>query len=167
MPEHRQPLSRSVILMGVCGCGKSTVGKLLAQRSGAKFFDGDDFHPAENIAKMSAGIPLTDDDRAGWLLSLKELLDRESEPIIVACSALKQSYREVLKKARSAPFFIHLDGDRETLLQRLTTRADHFMGAHMLDSQLATLEAPDPQSADSLVVSIRLSPEEIVSKILA
>lgn len=168
MPEHRQPLGSSVILMGVSGCGKSTVGSQLAEATGALFFDGDDFHPPANIAKMASGTPLTDDDRQGWLIALCDLLDEHSEqPIIIACSALKQSYRKLLESAKSLPRFVHLHGTRETLLKRLEKRSkagEHFMPASLLDSQLATLEDPGD---DTLTVSIENTPQVIVSQIIS
>lgn len=159
-------LNQSIILMGVSGCGKSTVGKLLSTRTGAPFFDGDDFHPQENITKMAAGIPLTDDDRQGWLEALRNLLKTHNTPIIIACSALKQSYRNILEDIPNKPRFIYLHGTKEILLERLSKRAqetNHFMPASLLDSQLDTLEQP---GKDTLTISIELSPEQITDTIL-
>ncbi|MBK1882629.1 gluconokinase [Luteolibacter pohnpeiensis] len=167
MPKHRQPLTRSIILMGVSGCGKSTIGKMLSTQTGARFFDGDDFHPTENIAKMSAGIPLNDEDRAGWLVALRDLLDEHQEPIIIACSALKQKYRDTLNQATQKPTYVYLEGDREILIQRLTERKGHFMSVNLLESQLSTLEPPDSNSIDFQTISIHLSPEQIVSQIIS
>jgi gluconokinase len=168
MSEHRQPLGSSVILMGVSGCGKSTVGTQLAEATGALFFDGDDFHPPANIAKMASGTPLTDDDRQAWLTALRDLLNEHSEqPIIIACSALKQSYRKLLETSKSLPSFVHLHGTRETLLARLKERSkegEHFMPTSLLDSQIATLENPGD---DTLTVSIENTPQVIVTQIIS
>lgn len=166
MPEYRQSLDQSIILMGVSGCGKSTVGELLSERTGAPFFDGDHFHPEENVAKMADGIPLTDEDRQGWLITLRDLLNTHSQPIIIACSALKQSYRDILESGDAKPRFVYLQGGKEILLERLEKRAkesDHFMPASLLDSQLDTLEQPNKST---LTISIKKSPTEIADAIL-
>ncbi|GAA5496547.1 gluconokinase [Rubritalea squalenifaciens DSM 18772] len=134
--------------MGVSGCGKSTVGSLLAAKLGGKFFDGDDYHPQANIDKMASGQPLNDDDRQGWLESLRDLITSEAQAgrtAVIACSALKKKYRDLLREAGAEVSFIHLHGSRELLLERLTDRAaegNHFMPATLLDSQLDTLEYP-------------------------
>ena len=151
--------------MGVAGSGKSTIGKLLSAKTGAMFFDGDDFHPPENIAKMSSGIPLDDHDRAGWLDALRDLLDKHPDPIIIACSALKQKYRTTLSQAKRPPKYVYLEGTRELLLARLSERKGHFMSPAMLDSQLETLEPPGAESTDIQSISIQYSPEQILSKI--
>ncbi len=130
-----------IIIAGVSGSGKSTVGKLLAERLGCEFADADDFHPPENIAKMKAGIPLDDADRAGWLEALgKHLASREN--IVLACSALKKIYRDRLRELAGPLRFFVLTLDRDLLLQRMKSR-QHFMPASLLDSQLATLELGD------------------------
>jgi len=133
-----------IVVMGVSGCGKSSVGIALAEALGARFIDGDDLHPEANKAKMSAGIPLDDEDRWPWLDLVSKAL-AESSPAgstgtVVACSALKRSYRERILAGAPNTFFIHLDGSREILQQRLGNRTGHFMPATLLDSQLATLE---------------------------
>lgn len=169
MPEHRQPLDQSVIVMGVSGCGKSTVGRLLAGRTGAEFFDGDDFHPPENVAKMASGKPLTDDDRQGWLLALRNLLDAHEKPVIIACSALKKSYRDLLRTSSRPIRLAYLHGERNTLLERMQLRREkenHFMPASLLDSQLDTLEAPTP-AENALTISITHHPGQIVEIILS
>jgi len=171
MPEHRQSLNQSlnqpIVLMGVSGSGKSTVGKLLSAKTGALFFDGDDFHPEQNIRKMASGSPLNDEDRRGWLEALSELLNHHDQPIIIACSALKQSYRDILTSGNIKPRFVYLQGSRELLQERAHARSgqeDHFMPVTLLDSQLDTLEPP---SSDALTISIELAPEQITDTILA
>jgi carbohydrate kinase (thermoresistant glucokinase family) len=142
-----------IVVMGVSGCGKSSVGIALAETLGARFIDGDDLHPAANKAKMSAGIPLDDSDRWPWLdLVSKALAEEVVETsggsftgTVVACSALKRAYRERILAGAPNTFFVHLDGSREILEQRLGARSGHFMPASLIDSQLATLE---PLGAD-------------------
>lgn len=155
-----------VVVMGVTGCGKTTVGRLLAERLGAPFADADDYHPPENVAKMRAGIALDDADRAPWLARLNALL-RESEsqgkPLVLACSALKRAYRERLASGLADVRFVFLDGPKELLASRLAGRSGHYMNPALLDSQLATLERPD----DAIVLSIDASPEEIAARALA
>ncbi|MFE5291831.1 gluconokinase [Isoptericola sp. NPDC056618] len=135
---------RGVVVMGVAGCGKSTVGGLLAARIGLQFVDADDLHPPSNVAKMSAGTPLTDDDRLPWLARVAEVLRAGAEagsPVVMACSALRRSYRDALRDgAGGGVLFVHLHGDRGLLARRIAARADHFMPPALLDSQLATLE---------------------------
>lgn len=128
-----------IVVMGVSGCGKSTVGQLLADQFGARFIDGDDLHPAANKAKMAAGTPLNDDDRWPWLALVGQTLAEGDT--VVACSALKRVYRERILAAAPNTKFVHLAGSREVLEQRLGARSGHFMPASLLDSQLATLEA--------------------------
>ena len=167
MPEHRQSLNQSIVLMGVSGSGKSTVGKLLSARTGATFYDGDDFHPEQNVRKMANGTPLNDADRKGWLETLRDLLNDHNEAIIIACSALKQSYRDILTDGETQPRFVYLHGSRELLQERSHARANqekHFMPITLLDSQLDTLEPP---SSNALVVSIEQSPEQITETIIA
>ncbi|MBK6337748.1 MAG: gluconokinase [Betaproteobacteria bacterium] len=133
-----------VVVMGVCGCGKTTVGEALAAAFGWPFFDADNFHPAANVAKMAAGIPLTDDDRWPWLDRLAAemgALERRGGNAVLACSALKQAYRDRLAAAGKLRF-VHLRGDRATLAARIAARRDHYMPPTLLDSQLATLEPP-------------------------
>lgn len=148
------------IVMGVSGSGKSTIGKMLAEQIDVPFFDADDFHPPANIAKMSSGIPLNDEDRLPWLKALNRLLLDQNDGAVLACSALKKSYRKVLRQhLTTSPRFIFLAVSRDFLLQRMTQRTDHFMPKALLDSQLATLEKP----VDALQVDGHLSPDQIIA----
>lgn len=137
----------AVVVMGVCGCGKSTVGERLARELGALYIEGDAFHPPANVARMAAGIALTDADRQGWLEALAaQLADarRAGRSVVLACSALKRRYRDVLRLGAPDLRVVHLAGDRAMLAARLAARQGHYMPASLLDSQLATLETPDP-----------------------
>lgn len=152
-----------IILMGVAGSGKTTVGRELAGELGWKFYDADDFHTRSNIEKMSRGIPLDDEDRAPWLERLRELIESciaRGENAVLACSALKESYRRMLLVGESVKL-VYLKGDRRLLLERLGGRHGHFMKPEMLDSQLAALEEPER----GLTVDVRATPEEIAAKI--
>ena len=153
------------VVMGVSGCGKSTIASMLASRLHGEFLDADDFHPFANKQKMAAGIPLTDDDRWGWLDVLNaELKTRESTgtPVFLACSALRQIYRDRLATGLPTLQFIYLRGSKELIRGRLTARHDHFMPPTLLDSQFATLEEP----VNAITVEIGELPEVIVEKIL-
>jgi gluconokinase len=155
------------LLMGVSGCGKTVVGERLAQRLGARFVDADDLHPPENKAKMSAKVPLTDDDRRPWLERLRrEVID--ATPVggtaVLACSALKRAYRRVLMDGAPGVQLIHLHGPRELIAERLAARKGHFMPPDLLRSQLETLETPGLE--EGKVVSIAGSVEEVVDRCL-
>lgn len=150
-----------VVLMGVAGSGKSTIGHLLASETGWPFAEGDDYHSAANKAKMHSGIPLTDEDRAPWLKSLHQVLlewSQKGESGILACSALKESYRKTLKEGVSDLHFVLLEASPEVIEQRLRARANHFMNPDLIASQFATLEIP----SDALRVSILDSPQKTV-----
>jgi len=154
--------------MGVCGSGKTTIGSALARALDVPFVDGDDFHPPENVRKMAAGIPLTDDDRAGWLRALADRMrdaTRAREGLVVACSALKRAYRDVLRQGAPDARFVYLDGPRELLATRMSARRGHYMPASLLDSQLATLERP---SADerAIVCDVSSAPADVVAAII-
>ena len=138
MPTDHPPL---VVMMGVSGSGKTAVGAALAQRLRVPFADADDFHPPENIAKMSAGVPLTDDDREPWLRTIATWLGEHARHGgVVACSALKRSYRDLLRRCAPEVAFLHLEGDPEVIARRQASRPGHFMPASLLASQFATLE---------------------------
>ena len=157
---------RVVVVMGVAGSGKTTVGELLASRNGGKFYDADNFHPPANIAKMASGVPLDDDDRAPWLARLREEVVDRTPPgalTVLACSALKKAYREQLGVGKGGVALAYLQGNPATLAQRLASRSGHYMKAGMLASQLAVLEEPVP--GEGITVSIDGSVEQIVAAI--
>lgn len=149
---------RIVIIMGVSGCGKSSIGTGLAAREGVPFLDGDDFHPKANVDKMSSGQPLTDDDRWPWLATFGKGLSAAAAiegKVFGACSALKRSYREALQKAAEEPIlFLHLDGPKDVIEKRMAARSGHYMPTDLLDSQIATLE---PLSEDEFAARIDLT----------
>ncbi|TNM63647.1 gluconokinase [Aliirhizobium smilacinae] len=153
---------RPIIVMGVAGCGKSSVGARLAEALGLPYQEGDDLHPQANIAKMSKGTPLTDDDRWPWLDRIGEILaDHASSGIVLTCSSLKTVYRDRLRAAAGEKLaFVFLDGSKALLTRRMGDREGHFMPTSLLESQLATLERPD-QEADVVVVDIDNTPETI------
>lgn len=133
-----------VVVTGVSGAGKSTVGKLLATDLGVPFLDGDSLHPAANIAALSAGVALTDDDRAPWLYAISAALSGAGHGLVVACSALKRDYRDRILAAAPSTGFVMLSGSRQLLDERLRCRSGHFSSVSLLDSQLATLEPLEP-----------------------
>lgn len=151
-----------LVVMGVSGSGKTTVAQLLAQQLGWTFAEADDFHPPANIAKMESGHPLTDDDRWPWLEALRDWASERAdagEDAVVTCSALKRSYRDLLRGSRARVRFVHLDGPAELLAQRIGGRTGHFMPSSLLGSQLETLERLAPDE-DGVVVSIELTAQE-------
>ena len=151
------------IVMGVSGSGKSTVGKMLAERLGLPFYDADDFHPPSNVEKMSSGQPLHDADRKPWLLALANHVRdwNNTNGAVLACSALKQSYRDLLKSKSPDVHFIYFRGSRRLILQRMKNRSNHYMPPKLLDSQFDTLEEP----AKAIIVPIDQSPEAIVNQV--
>jgi gluconokinase len=154
-----------LIFMGVAGTGKSTVAALFAKRTGAGFLEGDDFHPPSNISKMSAGIALTDEDRAQWLAALRKVIVHALAAgalTVITCSALKAKYRDELAGGDGRVGFVHLTGPRALIEERLKSRRGHFMSPALLDSQLATLEPP----AEALVFSCEKPAEEIVEALV-
>jgi gluconokinase len=154
-----------LVLMGVSGSGKTTVGKLLAEALGAEFVEGDTYHPPANIAKMRRGIPLDDGDRRPWLDALSAEIDRwlaAEKTVVLACSALKRSYRDLLARGHPEVRFVYLKGAEPLLRARLERRRGHYMPASLLASQLATLEEPE----DAITVDVSAPPEAIVADIL-
>jgi carbohydrate kinase (thermoresistant glucokinase family) len=155
-----------LILMGPTGCGKTTIGRRLARHLGWAFIDGDDYHPAANVAKMHSGQPLNDDDRRPWLLALRREMERlmqAGKSAVLACSALKQSYRDLLGVDQQTVRTVYLRGTFDLLQRRLADRRGHFMPPELLRSQLDTLEKPD----GGLSVDIDADPETIVTRIVA
>lgn len=154
---------RVVVLMGVCGCGKTTIGRLLSQQTGWPFYDGDDFHPPANVEKMARGEALGDADRQPWLELLAGKMDDwlAEGSAILACSALKERYRQTLVGGRSQVRIVYLRGSRELIRQRLAARVHRYMPPALLDSQFAALEEP----ADALVVEVSSTPEAAVSQV--
>jgi carbohydrate kinase (thermoresistant glucokinase family) len=161
MPAH--PL---IVVMGVSGSGKSTVGALLADALQVPFTDADDLHPRSNVEKMAVGAPLTDDDRWPWLrLVGRALAEASATGLVVACSALKRSYREAILAEAADTTFVLLSGSRDLLASRIGARKDHFMPASLLDSQLATLE-PLGQDEPGVTIDISADPAELTSAIV-
>ena len=157
-------MTRRLVIMGVSGCGKSSVGARLAARLGLIYRVGDDLHPPENVAKMRAGMPLTDADRWPWLDRVGQVLLAEA-PVIVGCSALKRAYRDRIRTAAGGPVtFVHLAGSQEVIAARMALRQGHYMPLSLLDSQFAALEPPAAEEA--ITVSIDQPLEAIVADIL-
>lgn len=156
---------RFVIVMGVAGCGKTSVGKSLAKHLGWDFYDADDFHPPENIAKMTNGIPLNDADRSPWLDSLHILVSSsliQNRPGVLACSALKDSYRQQMLEGNDDAQIVFLKGNHNLIWSRLSMRKDHYMKPQMLQSQFETLEEP----TNRLTIDVSMSVYDIVQEIL-
>ena len=156
--------TRFVIVMGVAGCGKTTVGKALAQRLGWDFYDADNFHPPENVAKMVNGIPLDDSDRDPWLAMLHDLISSSltlNRPSVLACSALKESYRQRLLEGNNDVLIVYLKGSYDLIWSRISARQDHYMKPQMLKSQFDVLEEP----IDAFTVDVSMSVEDIVQEI--
>src|SRR5262245_4781396 len=155
-----------VVVMGVTGSGKTTVGEALAERMGVQFADADDFHSPENVAKMRAGVPLDDEDRWPWLRSIGQWLHSHREiGGVVTCSALKRAYRDVLREEAPDVTFLHLDGDKETVRERVSHRPGHFMPASLVQSQYDALE-PLGDDERGVVIPLDLPVDEIVDRFL-
>ena len=158
---------RRWVVMGVSGCGKSTIGAALAQALGVAFLEGDAFHPPGNVAKMSAGNPLDDSDRAGWLQALAAEIGSARERgagLVLSCSALKRRYRDTLRQADPALRFVHLQGPASLIAERMARRTDHYMPPSLLESQLRDLEALQDDEA-GITLDITLPPEVLVARI--
>jgi gluconokinase len=155
--------------MGISGCGKSTVGSMLAERMGMRFAEGDTYHPSDNVAKMSKGQPLNDDDRMPWLKSMandiKSWTD-QNVPAVLSCSALKKSYRNILTNGNPKVRLVHLHGDAQIVRDRMAKRRNHYMPTSLIDSQIATLEIPDAQEK-VLTLNIADDPVKIVDQIIS
>lgn len=156
-----------IIIMGVSGSGKTSVGQRLAQAINCPFYEGDDFHPPENVTKMSQGIPLDDRDRWPWLDALAMLIEEHvlrREQVVVSCSALKRTYRERLAGSHSEVQFVYLQGSYDVIWERMVSRPGHFMPPSLLQTQFDTLEEPTPEEA--LTIPITQSVDEIVAEII-
>jgi len=160
------------VVMGVTSCGKSTIGKLLAEKINATFIEGDDFHSEENKSKMKQGIPLTDQDRIPWLNAISEQIKlhlQTKQKAFVSCSALKKSYRDILRQDCKNPqelLFVYLKGSKELIQKRIEARKGHFMSKKLVESQFETLEEPDSSTENVVCANIDQTPEEIVAEIL-
>lgn len=158
-------MTSAIILMGVSGSGKTSIGQALSQRLGWSFYDGDDYHSPQAIEKMALGIPLNDEDRLPWLETLSNLLSEKlsaGENLILACSALKRSYRQHLRSGNDDLLFVYLDGDYDLIWSRMQSRGDHYMKPGMLKSQFHDLEIPE----DALKVNIKQPISQILEEII-
>ncbi len=159
-------VTRHIVVMGVSGCGKSTVAEGISKAASLPFAEADRFHPAANIEKMAAGIPLEDADRWGWLGALSAWMAaqaREGRSTVIACSALKRSYRDLLRKGPPSLDFVHLAGDPDVIRARMGRRKGHFMPTSLLESQLATLEPLAPDES-GIVIDLALPAAEIIDR---
>jgi gluconokinase len=159
---------KRIVVMGVSGCGKSTVGRALAQALALPYVEGDELHPSANVERMAAGIPLTDADRAGWLQAVAHRLSdtvARQRGVVVTCSALKRRYRDQLRAAAADVQFVHLHGHAALLADRMAQRRGHYMPASLLKSQLETLEPPQADE-HALVVDIDQAPEALVAEVV-
>ena len=161
------PRPMRVVLMGVSGCGKSTVGEQLAAHLGWRFVEGDSLHPPENVAKMAAGQALNDEDRAGWLGTLADVLAKAREAgqgLVISCSALKRAYRDRLRSGDPQALFVHLDGSQAVIAARIAARTHMYMPASLLESQFAALQPPEPDE-HALRLSVQCPPAELIEHI--
>jgi len=169
MTGEREPGMGSrhrIVVMGVSGCGKTTIGALVARELGVPFLDGDSIHPVENVAKMAAGVPLTDEDRWPWLATVgAELAAAGNGGLVLACSALRRSYRDAIREQAPDTVFLHLHGNKEVLKARTEGRTGHFMPPALLESQLATLEPLDADET-GVVVDIAAPVSQVVADAL-
>lgn len=167
--EMAAAIPARLIVMGVTGCGKTTVGALLAGRLDAMFLDGDDYHPPQNVSKMASGTPLTDDDRWPWLDRLGTVIEQavaDRQRAVLACSALRRVYRDRISAAcAEAPLFIHLTGGRDLIHGRMAARREHYMPVALLDSQIATLE-PIEADENAIEISIDAPVDTVVRHVL-
>jgi gluconokinase len=158
----------AVVVMGVSGSGKTTIAEEIARREGWELLEGDDFHPPANIAKMKSGVPLTDDDRWPWLRAIAAAIDerrKRGESVVVACSALKRAYRDILANGHADVVVVYLQGSSALIADRIAARKHHFMPAKLLESQFADLEEPT-QDEHAIIVSVAPPPAEIVDAIM-
>lgn len=166
--DSKPPVPQRWVVMGVSGCGKSAVGRMLADRLRLSHSEGDAYHPQANIAKMAAGTPLDDIDRHGWLMLLQQHIAeaaRNCTGLVLSCSALKRRYRDMLRAGDPDLLFLHLDGDRELIAERMQARPNHFMPVALLESQFRDLERLQADER-GLAVDIRQPPEVLVEQVL-
>jgi gluconokinase len=167
---NRGSMNRNVyVVMGVTGSGKSTVGAMLARTLGVDFVEGDEYHSLENVRRMASGVPLTDADRADWLKALAERISEAKDSgagLVLTCSALKRSYRDILRAADPALRFVFLKGSESLIAKRIAERRGHFMPASLLNSQLAILEKPSPEEL-AIVCDTSESTQSIVDAVIA
>jgi gluconokinase len=162
-PDGPAPVPGPVVIMGVAGCGKTTVGQLLAARLGVPYVEADSFHPPANIDKMHSGIPLSDHDRQPWLSAIADRIRRDSH-LVVSCSALKRQYRDILRQANPRTWFLHLVISQETATQRVTGRPGHFMPSSLVKSQFADLEPL--RDENGLATDATRPPSEIIAAVM-
>ena len=158
------------VVMGVCGSGKTSVGKALAAKFDATFIDGDDLHPRANIMKMAAGTPLNDEDRAPWLERIGDVffsLQRRTLSGVIVCSALKKQYRDIIRKDNEGLIFVHLQGSMDTILERMAARQGHYMKKDMVQSQFDTLEVPGADEPDVVNISIEQPLDAVIADAIA
>lgn len=158
------------VVMGVCGSGKTSVGKALAEHFGSTFIDGDDLHPRSNIQKMASGVPLNDEDRAPWLERIGDVffsLQRRSLSGVIVCSALKKKYRDQIRNGNEGLVFVHLKGSMDTILERMAARQGHYMKKDMVQSQFDTLESPGADESDVVTVSIEQPLDQVIAEAIA
>ena len=163
-----QPAPRTVVVMGVSGSGKTTVGELLARRLGVVYAEADAFHPASNVAKMAAGVPLTDADRLPWLQAIAAWIGEQEQAgreAVVSCSALKRSYRDLLRDGHPGVWFLHLAGPEPVIAERISGRHGHFMPASLLDSQYADLQPLQPDEPGT-TIDVTTAAEQVVDQAL-
>lgn len=160
-----RPRGELLVVMGVAGAGKTTVGSALAARLGLPYADADDFHPAANVAKMRAGVPLDDEDRRPWLAAVGSWLTGREAGGVVSCSALRRSYRDVLRGRAPGARFVHLDGPAEVVAQRVAARTDHFMPPSLVASQVALLE-PLADDEDGVTVPLDWPVDSLVNHLV-
>lgn len=156
---------RSIVVMGVCGTGKTTVGIALAEKMNVRFIDGDDLHPRANVMKMGSGIPLNDEDRQPWLERIGDVfysMSRRSACCVIVCSALKRKYRDIIRQGDPNLIFVHLAGSKELVLERMAKRKGHYMKPEMVQSQFDTLEVPGDDEKDVVTVDIDHPIDEVI-----